>query len=357
VYRTNPSLLRGGLAHSPQQLLWWPRVVHYSKSKFSQTQLIYCQLKWRHVSTHRVIIRPIIEPYVRYVKYKCTFLGKMCTCTWCNHYWTMWHIKYKCTFLGKMCTCTWCDDYWTMFGYIKYKCTILGKMCTCTLCDDYWTMFEVHQVQVHNFGKNVHLYLMWWLLNHVTYIKYKRTFLRKMCTCTWLMITEPCLGTSSTSAQSWEKKCTCTSCDDYWTMFEVHQVQVHNFGKNVRLYFMWWLLNHVWGTSSTSAQFWGKCALVLDVMIIEPCDIYQVQVYIFGRNVHLYLMWWLLNHVWVHQVQAHNFGKNLHLYLMWWLLNQVWGTSSTSAHLGSQNVYNSVRTWVQMKLYLQYYIH
>ena len=145
-----------------------------------------------------------------------------------------------------------------------------------------------------------------------------------------VMITEPCSGTSSTSAQFWEKcalvlyvmiiepclryikykctilgkMCTCTWCDDYWTM---------------------------WHISSTSAHFWGKCALVLD--------------------------WWLLNHVWVHQVQAHNFGKNLHLYLMWWLLNQVWGTSSTSAHLGSQNVYNSVRTWVQMKLYLQYYIH
>jgi len=27
-----------------------------------KTQLIYCQLKWRHVSTQGVIIRPIIEP-------------------------------------------------------------------------------------------------------------------------------------------------------------------------------------------------------------------------------------------------------------------------------------------------------
>jgi len=27
-----------------------------------KTQLIYCQLKWRHVSTHRVTIRPITEP-------------------------------------------------------------------------------------------------------------------------------------------------------------------------------------------------------------------------------------------------------------------------------------------------------
>jgi len=47
----------------------------YSKSKFSQNRLIYCQLKWRHVSTQGVIIRPIIEPCLRYIKWKCTFLG------------------------------------------------------------------------------------------------------------------------------------------------------------------------------------------------------------------------------------------------------------------------------------------
>ena len=28
-----------------------------------KTQLIYCHFKWRHVSTHRVIIRQIIEPF------------------------------------------------------------------------------------------------------------------------------------------------------------------------------------------------------------------------------------------------------------------------------------------------------
>jgi hypothetical protein len=38
-------------------------------------QLIYCQLKWRHVSTHRVIIRPIIETCLRFIKYKSTFFG------------------------------------------------------------------------------------------------------------------------------------------------------------------------------------------------------------------------------------------------------------------------------------------
>jgi len=38
-------------------------------------QLIYRQLKWQHVSTQRVIIRPIIEPCLRYIKWKCTFLG------------------------------------------------------------------------------------------------------------------------------------------------------------------------------------------------------------------------------------------------------------------------------------------
>jgi len=34
-----------------------------------QTQLIYCPLKWRHVSTHRIIIiiRPIIELCLMYI--------------------------------------------------------------------------------------------------------------------------------------------------------------------------------------------------------------------------------------------------------------------------------------------------
>jgi hypothetical protein len=40
-----------------------------------KTQLMYCQLNWRHVSTQGVIIRPIIEPCMRYIKWKCTFLG------------------------------------------------------------------------------------------------------------------------------------------------------------------------------------------------------------------------------------------------------------------------------------------
>jgi len=38
-----------------------------------KTQLIYCQLNWRHVSTQGVIIRLIIEPCLRYIKWKCTF--------------------------------------------------------------------------------------------------------------------------------------------------------------------------------------------------------------------------------------------------------------------------------------------
>jgi len=40
-----------------------------------KTQLMYCQLKWRHVSTQWVIIRPITEPCLRYIKWKCKFLG------------------------------------------------------------------------------------------------------------------------------------------------------------------------------------------------------------------------------------------------------------------------------------------
>ena len=39
-----------------------------------KTQLIYCQLKWWHVSTQGVIMRAIIEPCMRYIKWKCIFL-------------------------------------------------------------------------------------------------------------------------------------------------------------------------------------------------------------------------------------------------------------------------------------------
>jgi len=196
----------------------------------------------------------IIEPCLRYIKYKCTILGKMCTCTWCDDYWTMWHISSTSAhFWGK---CALVLDWWLLnhvwvhqvqvhnlgkksalvlhvmiiepcLRYIKYKCTILGKMCACTLCDDYWTMFEVHQVQVHSFGENVHLYLMWWLLNHVTYIKYKCTFLGEMCTCTWCDDYWTMFGYIKYKRTILGKICTCTWCDDYWTKFEVHQVQVH----------------------------------------------------------------------------------------------------------------------------------
>ena len=37
-----------------------------------KTKLIYCQLMWRHVSTHRVIIRSIIEQCLTYIKKQCT---------------------------------------------------------------------------------------------------------------------------------------------------------------------------------------------------------------------------------------------------------------------------------------------
>ena len=39
-----------------------------------KTQLIHCQLKWRHVSTQGVTIRPCIEPCLRYIKWKCTLM-------------------------------------------------------------------------------------------------------------------------------------------------------------------------------------------------------------------------------------------------------------------------------------------
>jgi hypothetical protein len=48
-------------------------LIKYSRVSSVKTQLIYCQLKWQHVSTHRVIIRPIIEPCLRYIKWKWTF--------------------------------------------------------------------------------------------------------------------------------------------------------------------------------------------------------------------------------------------------------------------------------------------
>ena len=40
-----------------------------------KTQLIYCQLTWRHFSTQGIIIRPIFETCLRYIKWKCAFLG------------------------------------------------------------------------------------------------------------------------------------------------------------------------------------------------------------------------------------------------------------------------------------------
>ena len=40
-----------------------------------KTQLIYCELKWRHVSTQGVTMRPIIESRMRYINWKWTFLG------------------------------------------------------------------------------------------------------------------------------------------------------------------------------------------------------------------------------------------------------------------------------------------
>jgi hypothetical protein len=54
-----------------------PMCFHFSILRVSsvKTELINCQLNWQHVSTHRVIIRPIIELCLRYIKKKCTFLG------------------------------------------------------------------------------------------------------------------------------------------------------------------------------------------------------------------------------------------------------------------------------------------
>ena len=53
-------------------------------------------LKWRHVSTQGVIIRPIIEPCLRYIKWKCTFLGipKMFITAWQRGYNWGWYLQY-----------------------------------------------------------------------------------------------------------------------------------------------------------------------------------------------------------------------------------------------------------------------
>jgi len=78
-----------------------------------KTQLFYCQLKWWHVSTQGVIIRPIIEPCLRYIKWKCK-----------------WKFSQNTTILLsiKVVTC---------FDSRSHHQA------------NYWTMFEVHQVKVH----------------------------------------------------------------------------------------------------------------------------------------------------------------------------------------------------------------
>jgi len=77
--RNSPSKqlpLRLKLGHNHFILLSIPRVSSV------KTQLIYCQLKWLHDSTQGVIIRPIIEPCLRYIKWKCTFRIPKCLQQW-----------------------------------------------------------------------------------------------------------------------------------------------------------------------------------------------------------------------------------------------------------------------------------
>ena len=59
-------------SNNANELLYWshPDVFSLSIPRVSsvKTQLFYCLLKWRHVSTQGVIIRPITEPYMKHIK-------------------------------------------------------------------------------------------------------------------------------------------------------------------------------------------------------------------------------------------------------------------------------------------------
>jgi len=62
---------------------------------------------WRRVSTHRVIIKPIIGSHLRYTKWKYTFWDpRMCTFTWCTSnmiqwlaWWWLYETKHVATFI------------------------------------------------------------------------------------------------------------------------------------------------------------------------------------------------------------------------------------------------------------------
>jgi len=175
--------------------------------------------------------------------------------------------------------------------YIKWKCTFgIPKFWD-------WTIFEIHQVKVHIWDPKI------LGLNHVWGTSSKSAHLGSQN-----FGIEPCLRYIK-----W--KCTfgiLKFCD--WTMFEVHQVKVHIWDPEILG------LNHVWGTSSESAH------LESQNFGIEPCLRYIKWKCTFGIP-----KFWDWNMFEVHQVKVHIWDPKI------LGLKHVWGTSSESAHLGSQN--------------------
>jgi hypothetical protein len=79
--------------------------INYSRVSPVKTQLIYCQLKWRQVSTQGVDIRPITEPRLRYTKWKCTFSGlPKCLQQWENVPRSLTHVPRSLTHVPRSVT-------------------------------------------------------------------------------------------------------------------------------------------------------------------------------------------------------------------------------------------------------------
>jgi hypothetical protein len=74
---TNSVIVYGPVGAAMIYMQWFLTFLSKSIPRISsiKTQLIYCQLKWRHVSTQAVIIRPIIETCLGYIKRKFTIFG------------------------------------------------------------------------------------------------------------------------------------------------------------------------------------------------------------------------------------------------------------------------------------------
>jgi hypothetical protein len=130
-----------------------------------KTQLIYCQLKWRNISTQGVIIKPIIEPCMRYIKWKCRFLGSQKTGRKFSQNTTnLFSVKVAKYFDSRSQHQA---NFWTTYKVHQVKVHIfeIPKMCTFTFCTS-----------------NMVQYLAWWwfleskhvatLIFHFLYLKH-----------------------------------------------------------------------------------------------------------------------------------------------------------------------------------------